>query len=180
MKRNWHDAGVAESDLSRLRAGQPETGLEWRFLGAESEWYERHTVSQDLPKLATDALVADWDSPTLRVLAGRPASDYYLDLGDLLAKTLQELGREVPSALEARWNLVQFFAWQIVTGERSPIEGARRIERIHWWEAPAVDVAADFGALDDEWGAGWGRSNAEVDQAIRDLAQEVLTESQPR
>jgi hypothetical protein len=44
--------------------------------GAEGEWYERHTISQDLPQLATDALVAGWDTRSLRVLAGEAANAY--------------------------------------------------------------------------------------------------------
>src|SRR3954453_20133435 len=44
--------------------------LEWRVRGAEGEWFERHTISHDLPQLATDVLVAGWDTQSLRVLAG--------------------------------------------------------------------------------------------------------------
>jgi hypothetical protein len=64
--------------------------------GAEGEWYERHTISQDLPQLATDALVVGWDTQSLRVLAGESPSAYALDLGDLLARALLELGPSRP------------------------------------------------------------------------------------
>lgn len=67
--------------------------LERRIRGAEGEWQSRHTVSQDLPALATDALVEGCDSQSLRVLAGEPPNAYYLDLGDLFEKAMSELGR---------------------------------------------------------------------------------------
>jgi hypothetical protein len=62
--------------------------LERRIRGAEGEWGFRRTVSQDPPASATDALVAGWDSQSLRILAGEPSSAYYLDLGDLLGKAI--------------------------------------------------------------------------------------------
>lgn len=62
--------------------------LERRVRGAEGEWWFRYTVSQDLPTLATDALIAGWDSQSLRLLAGEPLHAYSLDLGDLFEKAM--------------------------------------------------------------------------------------------
>ncbi len=115
-----------------LAAGLPEVEaeLDWLVFGAEAEWHAVHRISQDVPELATRALIAGWDSPSLRVLAGEPANTYLYDLGELLAKTLLELDRPAPSREDAIWRLVQFVCWQMRTARVGPINAARRIERI--------------------------------------------------
>ena len=79
--------------------------LEWRVRGAEGEWYERHAIGQDLAQLATDALVAGWDTQSLRVLAGEPPS--------------------------ARWLFIRYICWLVVTDQLRPLDGGKRLERIH-------------------------------------------------
>ena len=112
--------------------------LERRFRGAEGEWWFRHTVSQDLPTLATDALVAGWDTQSLRVLAGEPSNAYYLDLGDLFEKALLELGRPRLNEEQAFSRFVAYLAWLMVSGRISVRDGAQRIERIPWYDAPEL------------------------------------------
>lgn len=153
-----------------------EDELGWRIRGAEGEWFERHTVSQDLPQLATDALVAGWDTQSLRVLAGEPSSAYAPDLGELFARALHELGRTVPSPEEARRAFVGYLAWLIVTDRVEPIEGAKRIERIHWWEPPEMLDLAFMSGFVDEWDGEWGRGRPAVEREIRRLAEEILEE----
>lgn len=148
--------------------------LEWRFRGAEGEWYERHTVSQDLPRLATDALVAGWDTPTLRVLAGESPDAFPQDLGDMFARVLRELGRPVPTPLDARLAFSRYLAWMILTNRVTPLDGAKRMERIHFWEQPEVQALAHFSSLVDEWEGQWGRSRADVENEIRRTARALL------
>jgi hypothetical protein len=153
--------------------------LEWRVRGAEGEWYERHTISQDLPQLATDALLAGWDTQSLRVLAGEHSSAYAFDLGDLFARALRELGRPVPSPARARWLFIQYLCWLVVTDQVSPLDGGKRLERIHHWEHPEVDELAHISGLVDEWEGQWGRGRPAVESELRRAAQELLERPLP-
>lgn len=59
-------------------------------------------MGEDLPALATDALVEGLDTPTLRILAGEPSTMFAeFDNRDLFRKILEELGRE-PAPREQR------------------------------------------------------------------------------
>jgi hypothetical protein len=153
--------------------------LEWRVRGAEGEWFERHTISQDLPQLATDALVAGWDTQSLRVLAGEAPDAYPLDLGDLFARALKELGRPVPSPARARWLFVQYLCWLVVTDQVSPLDGAKRVERIRCWQSPEVLELAHISALVDEWEGEWGRGRPAVETELRRATQELLARPLP-
>jgi hypothetical protein len=153
--------------------------LEWRVRGAEGEWYERHTISQDLPQLATDALVAGWDTQSLRVLAGEAPNAYPPDLGDLFARGLLELGRAVPSRARARWLFIQYLCWLVVTDQVSPLDGGKRLERIHYWEPPEVIELGHVSGLVDEWEGQWGRGRAAVEAELRRAAQELLEHPVP-
>ena len=148
--------------------------LEWRVRGAEGEWYERYTVSQDLTELATDALAVGWDTPSLRVLAGEDPSAYFLDLGDLFARALRELGRPAPSPARARWLFIQYLCWLMVTDQVSPLDGGKRLERIHYWEPPEVDELAHVSGLVDECGGQWGRERSAVEIELLRVAQLLL------
>jgi hypothetical protein len=148
--------------------------LEWRFRGAEAEWYERHTVSQNLPELATDALVAGWDTQSLRVLAGESPNAFPHDLGDLFARALKELERPVLSPAQARSAFARYLAWLTVTERVSPLDGAKRIERIHVCEHPELPELAYMSGLVDEWEGEWGRPRPEVEEEIRRNARALL------
>ena len=153
--------------------------LEWRVRGAEGEWHERHTVSQDLPGLATDALAAGWDAPSLRVLAGEDGSAYPPDLGDLFAQALAELGRPTPSPGRARWQLIQYLCWLVVTDRIRPLDAGKRLERIHYWDEPAVFELGYVSGLVDEWEGEWGRPRPDVEAELRRVAQELLERRLP-
>jgi hypothetical protein len=153
--------------------------LEWRVRGAEGEWFERHTISQDLPQLATDALVAGWDTQSLRVLAGESPNTYPLDLGDLFARALEELGRPVPSRTRARWLFIHYLCWLVVTDQVSPLDGAKRLERIHFWEPPEVPELGHISGLVDAWEGEWGLGRPAVDTELRRAAQELLERPLP-
>ncbi len=148
--------------------------LERRVRGAEGEWWFRHTVSQDLAGLATDALVEGWDSQSLRVLAGEPSNAYDLDLGDLFEKAILELGRKRLTEEQAFRRYVGYLAWLMVSGRVGVLDGVQRIERIPWYEAPELDGLGHLAFVADEWGAGWGRPVAELEADSLRLASELL------
>ena len=82
--------------------------------------------AEDLPELATDALVRGLDSPSLRILAGQNPRD--MDVSrELFAEVLTELRIPVVGTDEALWRLVRLTAEQIVDGHTAPSEGARWI-----------------------------------------------------
>jgi hypothetical protein len=81
---------------------------------------------EDLPELATDALVRGLDSPTLRVLAGQPPDDVR-ESADLFRVVINELGIELPDADTAQWHLVRRTAANMVTGRIRPAHGATEL-----------------------------------------------------
>jgi hypothetical protein len=80
-------------------------------------------ASDDLPKVATEALVRGLDSPALRVLAGQARWDVR-DSSDLFRDALGELGIEFPDADRAQWNLARRTASDIVAGRVRAAHGA--------------------------------------------------------
>jgi hypothetical protein len=83
-------------------------------------------ASEDLPGLATDALVRGLDSPALRVLAGQPRDDVR-ESADLFRVVIDELGIEVPDAETAWWHLIRRTAADMVTGRIGPADGAAEL-----------------------------------------------------
>lgn len=82
--------------------------------------------SEELPDIATDALVRGWDSPSLRLLAGQDPADVR-DSADLFERVLDELGIALLPPDEAVWCLVRMTAQEIVDGEIEPASGANAI-----------------------------------------------------
>lgn len=76
------------------------------------------------------------------------------------------------------WELIRFRCWQILQGLVTPIDGAGRIERLVY-EEPSLRVVGWFVGFCDEWGAGWGRSKAEIETEILAVAQQVVAATQP-
>jgi hypothetical protein len=106
--------------------------------------------TEELHEVATEALVRGLDSPSLRELAGTPASDVR-DARDLFWQAMSELDIARPTRHQAGWLLVAAWAHDIVDGRVAPYEGARRI----WWEGwEELDRPAEltvFVALASEW-----------------------------
>lgn len=156
----------------------PATPLEWRLLGAESAWYTEHRVDQDLPQLATDALIAGIDSQSLRVLAGESADAFPYDLGELLAASLIELGRPPPAAQDAWRGFVAFRCWEVATGLVDPARGAAHLEAIGYVQSDqprdARDVVLEFSSLDDQWHGDWARPKPVIEREIGELAAAVV------
>lgn len=105
---------------------------------------------EDLPDLATAAMVNGLDSPSLRQLAGTSRRDYQ-DARDLFLSAVDELGITQPTPDLARWHLVRHWATEMVEGRLSAIKGSRLI----WWEAwehlGRPDSLTAFVGLASEW-----------------------------
>ena len=72
---------------------------------------------EDLPDLATEALVGVVDSPSLRELAGTSPRDYQ-EARDLFRSAMSELGVAVPTEEEALWRCVRHWARDMLDGTR--------------------------------------------------------------
>lgn len=86
-------------------------------------------ATEDLPKAATQALVADLDSPSLRILAGTTSKNAF-ELEDLLERSLDELGLARSTREQALRAMARYRAEQIVRGEIDPARGAGLIWRL--------------------------------------------------
>ncbi len=83
-------------------------------------------ASEDLPEIATEALVRGLDSPALRVLAGQSRDDVR-DSADLFGLALDELGIDLPDADSALWHLARRAAGDMVAGQIRPARGVAEL-----------------------------------------------------
>lgn len=96
-------------------------------LNADIEKYVLGSLlSDDLPRVALEALEAGYDSPSLRQVAGASGADPR-DINDLFIRALTELRIQMPSPADAALSLARQIAGEVVQGTISPYEGARRI-----------------------------------------------------
>jgi hypothetical protein len=86
----------------------------------------RSLASEDLPEIATEALVRGLDSPALRVLAGQSRDDVR-DSAELFRVALDEIGIDLPDADSAQWHLARRAAGDIVAGRIGPAHGATEL-----------------------------------------------------
>lgn len=134
--------------------------------------------SEDLPEIATQALVRGVDSPSLRELAGTSATEVR-EAADLFRAALDELGSPVPSKDDALWWLVRRAAKQIVSGDLSPSRGAAWI-----WSNAAHEVEEEgdlriFVGLASER-EDHPEAGDEIDKQIVAAAMELLDRPIPR
>jgi len=95
---------------------------------ARARWLLGLLHPEPLVEFACDALEADVDSPSLRILAGeiQPTRE---TLEPLFRRVLEELGCEPLDELQARGLVAQSWATQIVAGAVTPYDGAKAIWR---------------------------------------------------
>ena len=135
-------------------------------------------ATENLPSVATEALVHEVDSPSLRQLAGLAPGDVR-EAYDLFRAALDELGLPLPDKDAALWRLTQLVATQIVAGSIAPYEGARWI-----WTKASHDVAEE-GDLRIFVGLASEREDhpdagAKIDAQIIEAAKELLARAEPR
>jgi hypothetical protein len=61
----------------------------------------------------------------------------------------------------------------------SPVDGGKRLERIHHWEPPEVVELGHISGLVDEWEGQWGRGRPAVETELRRAAHELLDRPLP-
>jgi hypothetical protein len=132
--------------------------------------------SSELPGLATSALEAGLDSPSLRLLAGE-MQPTWADSGPLFESALRDLGIPYEPPPQAGLALALHYARQISSGALRPYDGARHI----WWDVankfmddPVVwDQLRIFVGLASEY-EDYPPARAKFEQQIRDEAGQLL------
>lgn len=108
----------------------------------QSMWTLGMISTSSMPDIATDLLVAGFDSPSLRQLAGLTQEELYC-AEELFRKTLVECERRNFTIKESVMKYAFFVADEIVSGRESPYEGARKI-----WKATLKLDEPNFHELD--------------------------------
>jgi hypothetical protein len=132
-----------------------------------ARWQLDELGSEEVPRLATEALEAGCDTPTLRQLAGIEGS-CRAEVEELLPRFLREVRAERPTTDDAVKAMVDQCARQVVRGELAPSVGATRLwlrshhfygnDRI--WEqlSPFVALASEL----DDWPDGRAQLEADI------------------
>lgn len=97
--------------------------------------------SEVLPELAVKYLENDYDSESLRVLAGVENPEMS-EVSGLLDSSLEEIGETKPDVNEAAFMVTKYFARKIIDKSISPYDGAKEIwQRVydHLDEPAALD-----------------------------------------
>ncbi|MBE3011032.1 hypothetical protein IL992_17810 [Microbispora sp. NEAU-D428] len=115
-------------------------------------------------------LVQDLDGETLRTLAGLDGRDPN-EVRDVLAEALADTGTPMPSRSDAVKTVYTDMARCCLAGQVSERWLVSMIEQLVIEEDdPGEMLAAPLGALyglDDEWGAGWGRTEPQLIAAVQ-------------
>lgn len=144
---------------------------------ASWHWVTGDLRADELPDIATDALVRGAESPTLRVLAGENRDDAQ-SLRDLFALVLEELNYPLLDRDGAQWQLIRLTARAIVAGSVDPGDGANQIWRRSFDVAEEGDLRVFVGLasqLEDH-----PSSAASLNEAIRAAAADLLARTKPR
>jgi Cysteine-rich CPCC len=140
-------------------------------------WVVGDIRAEDLPDLATNALVRGLDGPTLRALAGENRDDAQ-SLRDLFALALEELNYPLLDQDSAQWQLIRLTARAIVAGSVDPGDGANQIWRRSLHVAEEGDLRVFVGLasqLEDH-----PSSAATLNEAILVAAADLLARAEPR
>lgn len=130
-----------------------------------------------LPTIATDFLVRGADTPALRNLAGFDLQPFDpRDAVDLFAEVLVETHMPTLAAdlrLE-RGAHVLAAAWS--EGHICTAAMLKRFYRLAVaMEYPEHDEVMRLYSLDDEWKAGWGRPNAQIEEEVSEIMAVIST-----
>jgi hypothetical protein len=135
-------------------------------------------ASEELPGLATEALVRGLDSPSLRKAAGLSPRDVR-DARDAFVDALGELGVLLPDEQPALWLLIRDTLRRIVDGSITAYEGASWIWHRAFWRVEREGDLRVFVGLASECDDHPG-SRPAIERAIRDAAVELLARGELR
>jgi hypothetical protein len=130
---------------------------------------------EELPVIATNALVEGIDSESLRELAGTLPIQYQ-NARDLFLSAMSELNIAIPSEQQARWSAVRHWAIDMVEGRLDPRAASGLI---HWDGSNELDQPKSltvFVALEDEWDEDEAR-RPEIEQTMMEAAKDFLDQT---
>jgi hypothetical protein len=139
-----------------------------------AKWALGLIPGEALPRIATDALEAGLDTPSLRLLAGEMRTTLG-ETGPIFDEALDELGVPVPDRSRAALVVAREYATQISDGTVSPYEGAREIFALH---ADLLGSTLELGPF-AYWVSEWQEADTSdrreyCDTAIRAAAHALL------
>jgi hypothetical protein len=148
---------------------------------AHALWSRGWLPREELPEVATAALVAGLDSPSLRVLAGLTAAE--LDRAhDLFNQVIRELGRPPPAPeVAVRWQAVME-AQAIVAGAVPAHQGANAL----WWlwndtsDEELQAALLDFEFDQERWEWATPEARPPIEREIVEHAREFIDRWTPR
>ncbi|NAS25357.1 hypothetical protein GT755_27190 [Herbidospora sp. NEAU-GS84] len=121
------------------------------------------------------------DGETLRILAGFDGRDPH-EVRDVLADALADTGTVMPSISDAAKSVLADMARCYLSGDLSERRLVSMIEQVvimtdYSEEVLAPPLGALYG-LDEEWGAGWGRTEAELIATVRAACAEQIARAE--
>jgi len=130
---------------------------------------------EELPLIATNALVEGIDSESLRELAGTLPIQYQ-NARDLFLSAMSELNITIPSEQQARWSAVRHWAIDMVEGRLDPRAASGLIHWDGWNELDQPKSLTVFVALEDEWDEDEAR-RPEIEQTMMEAAKDFLDQT---
>jgi hypothetical protein len=166
-------ATTSVMDDSRSGAAEvpsPELVAAWEQLGL--------APTERVPLWAAYWIAAGFDGESLVQLAGLHGDDPH-DVHDLLPAALEDCGVHLPDSDTAAANVAFDHIARLfrdgLTGPQWVLQRITEISARTGYRGSVLDLPLGslFG-LDDEWGAGWGRTTEELTAVIREVCQEQL------
>jgi len=138
----------------------------------QATWVLGDTRPESVPGICTDLLLAGYDSPSLRVLAGLTNAELER-VRELLPQLFNELGLEQPTAVAAAWRVAQETARELLADRLAPYDAARSIGDLGTRFDPLFPLVKHFIGLWSEWDDD-PQHRKEYESDIRAAAQELV------
>ncbi len=119
-------------------------------------------ASDEMPRLAWDALEAGLDGPAIRRLAALQRPTFF-EVNEVLTKAMEEMQLKPVTGLEAARRLLKSIAQDILKSGADPRDHAWRLEA-PWVRAGYPTELFEYGTLEDQVGVArqMGRSDGEI------------------
>ncbi|MGB3412087.1 MAG: hypothetical protein WBA45_12930 [Microthrixaceae bacterium] len=139
-------------------------------------------IAESIPMSAAWWIVEGIDSVEVTRLAGLSGTDTY-EVRDVLRSALDAMGIEIPSSAVAVPVVFDELARRYLAGlsnERSVVSDVEQIyiDSGYLDEVSNQPLGKTYG-LDDEWGAGWGRTDTEIIAEVKALCEEQIRYGEP-
>jgi hypothetical protein len=136
--------------------------------------------AERVPLWAAHWLTCGYDGDALRALAGLSTTDDPRDIRDVLPDALTDCGTAIPDSDSAAAQLAFTHLARLHAGrqaaERWILDKVSEIITRSGYADSVLDLPlGGLYGLDDEWGAGWGRTEQELKAQVREACAAQLT-----